>query len=70
MIVGVAFFSFLTATFSSWFMRDIETEEKEILERINSMEKTTNEMKSQMDNICPEMLTEINELKEIIKKSK
>ncbi|MBZ2165820.1 potassium channel family protein [Methanobacterium spitsbergense] len=57
MIVGVGFFSLLTATLSSWFMRGIESEEEELKNKIISMEKSMNEMK-----------LEIKEFKELLKK--
>jgi voltage-gated potassium channel len=56
MIVGVVFFSLLTATLSSWFMRGIETEEEMLKNKIINMEITMNEMKS--------------EIKELLKKNK
>lgn len=59
MIVGVGFFSLLTATFSSWFMRDHETEEDKLKNKITNMEKSINEMKSEM-----------KELKELLKENK
>jgi len=59
MIVGVGFFSLLTATFSSWFMKDHEMEEDEIKNQITGMEKSINEMKSEM-----------KELKELLKENK
>lgn len=59
MIVGVGFFSLLTATFSSWFMRDHEAEENELKNKITNMEKSINEMKSEM-----------KELKELLKENK
>lgn len=59
MIIGVGFFSILTATFSSWFMRDHETEEDEIKNKLMNMEKSINEMKSEM-----------KELKELLKENK
>lgn len=58
MIVGVVFFSLLTATLSSWFMRGIETEEEMLKNKIINMETTMNEMKS-----------EIKEFKELLKKN-
>ena len=57
MIVGVGFFSLLTATLSSWFMRGMESEEEELKNKIISMENSMNEMKS-----------EIKEFKELLKK--
>jgi voltage-gated potassium channel len=51
MIVGVGFFSILTATFSSWFMRDLESEEEEIKDKLVSMESSINELKSEMKEI-------------------
>jgi voltage-gated potassium channel len=51
MIVGVGFFSILTATFSSWFMRDLESEEEEIKDKIISIESSINELKSEMKEI-------------------
>jgi voltage-gated potassium channel len=59
MIVGVVFFSLLTATLSSWFMRGIETEEEDLKDKIISMENSMNEMRS-----------EIREFKELLKKNK
>jgi voltage-gated potassium channel len=59
MIVGVGFFSILTASLSSYFMRDIETEEEELKDKINSLEISVNEMKSQ-----------IEEVKELLKENK
>lgn len=59
MIVGVGFFSVLTATLSSYFMKDMETDEKELKEQVESLEKSINEMKS-----------EIKEFKELLKNSK
>jgi voltage-gated potassium channel len=59
MIVGVVFFSLVTATLSSWFMRGIETEEEVLKDRVISMEITINEMRS-----------EIKEFKELLKKNK
>lgn len=61
MIAGVFFMSLLTASLSSLM---IEKETKE------ESDKNLAEMKAQMENMRKEMLTEINELKEIIKKSK
>jgi len=61
MIAGVFFMSLLTASLAS-IMIEKETKEES--------DKTLEEMKSQMENMRQEMLTEINELKEIIKKSK
>jgi len=61
MIAGVFFMSLLTASLASIM---IENENKE------ESEKNLNEMKLQMEKMQEEMLTEINELKEIIKKSK
>jgi voltage-gated potassium channel len=58
MIVGVVFFSLLTATLSSWFMRGFETEEEDLKNKIISMEITMNEMKS-----------DIKEFKELLKKN-
>ncbi len=59
MIIGVGFFSLLTATLSSYFMRDMESEEKELKEQVESLENSINEMKS-----------EIAEFKELLKKNK
>lgn len=59
MIVGVGFFSLLTATLSSYFMRDMETGEKELKKQVESLENSIQEMKS-----------EIQEFKEILKKGK
>jgi voltage-gated potassium channel len=58
MIIGVGFFSLLTATLSSYFMRDMESEEKELKEQVQSLENSINEMKS-----------EIAEFKELLKKN-
>lgn len=57
MIVGVGFFSILTATLSSYFMRDMETDEKELKKQVESLENSINEMKS-----------DIQEFKEILKR--
>ena len=57
MIVGVDFFSLLTASLSWWFMRGIESEEVELKTKIVSMEESINEMRS-----------EIKEFKELLKK--
>jgi voltage-gated potassium channel len=57
MIVGVGFFSLLTATLSSWFLRGIESEEEELKNKIVSMESSMNELKS-----------EIKEIKNLLKK--
>jgi voltage-gated potassium channel len=59
MIVGVGFFSLLTATLSSYFMRDMETDEKELKKQVESLENSINEMKS-----------EIEEFKDLLKKGK
>ena len=59
MIVGVGFFSLLTAYLSSLFMEEHEEEEDEIKNNIISMEKSMDEMKS-----------EIKELKELLKENK
>jgi voltage-gated potassium channel len=61
MIAGVFFMSLLTASLASIM---IENESKE------ESEKNLKEMKLQMEKMQVEMLTEINELKEIIKKGK
>lgn len=61
MIAGVFFMSLLTASLAS-IMIEKETKEE--------ADKTLEEMKFQMDEMRQEMLAEINELKEIIKKSK
>ena len=61
MIAGVFLMSLLTASLASIM---IEGESKK------ESDKNLDEMKSQMDNMRQEMLTEINELKEIIRKSK
>lgn len=61
MISGVFFMSLLTASLAS-IMIEKETKEE--------ADNTLEEMKSQMETMRHEMLTEINELKEIIKKSK
>lgn len=57
MIVGVGFFSLLTALLSSWFIREHEMEEDELKNKIINMEDAINEMKS-----------EIQEFKELLKK--
>jgi len=57
MIVGVGFFSILTATLSSYFMRDMETDEKELKKQVENLENSINEMKS-----------DIQEFKEILKR--
>ncbi len=57
MIVGVGFFSILTATLSTYFMRDIESGEKELKDQVQSLENSINEMRS-----------EIEEFKELLKK--
>ena len=59
MIVGAGFFSLLTAYLASWFMEEHEEEEDEIKNKIISMEKSVDEMKS-----------EIKELKELLKENK
>ena len=59
MFVGVGFFSLLTAYLSSLFMEEHEEEEDEIKNNIISMEKSMDEMKS-----------EIKELKELLKGNK
>lgn len=59
MIVGVGFFSLLTAHLSSLLMKKHEIEEDEIKNQITNMEKSINEMKSQME-----------ELKELLKENK
>lgn len=59
MIVGVGFFSILTATLSSYLMRDIGSEEEELQKKVSSLENSINEMRS-----------EIEEFKELLKKSK
>ncbi|MEN6552345.1 MAG: ion channel [Methanobacterium sp.] len=59
MIIGVGFFSLLTAYLSSLFMEEHEEEEDEIKNKIISMEKSMDEMKS-----------EIKELKELLKENK
>ena len=59
MIVGVGFFSLLTAYLSSLFMEEHEAEEDEIKNKIIDMEKSVNEMKSEM-----------KELKELLKENK
>jgi len=61
MISGVFFMSLLTASLASIM---IERESKE------ESDKNLIEMKTQMENMRQEMLSEINELKEIIRKSK
>jgi voltage-gated potassium channel len=57
MIVGVVFFSLLTASLSSYFMRGIESEEERLKNRIVSMEDSINEMRNEM-----------KELKDMLKK--
>jgi len=47
----VVFFSLLTATFSSGFMRGIETEEEILKNKIIKIEITINEMKSEIKRI-------------------
>lgn len=59
MIIGVGFFSLLTATLSSYFMRDMESEEKELKDQVENLENSINEMRS-----------EIAEFKELLKKNK
>ncbi|MGB9979237.1 ion channel [Methanobacterium sp.] len=59
MVVGAGFFSLLTAYLASWFMEEHEEEEDEIKNRIIGMEKSVDEMKS-----------EIKELKELLKENK
>ncbi len=59
MIVGAGFFSLLTAYLASWFMEEHEEEEDEIKNKIIGMEKSVDEMKS-----------EIKELKELLKENK
>ena len=59
MIVGAGFFSLLTAYLASWFMEEHEEEEDEIKNKIVSMEKSVDEMKS-----------EIKDLKELLKENK
>ena len=59
MIVGVGFFSLLTAHLSSLLMKEHEAEEDEIENKIISMEKSVGEIKS-----------EIKELKELLKENK
>jgi len=59
MIVGVGFFSLLTAYLASRFMEEVEEEEDEIKNKITSMEKSMDEMKSG-----------IKELKEMLKENK
>lgn len=61
MIAGIFFMSLLTASLTSIL---VEKEAKE------DSDRNLAEMKLQMENMRHEMLTEINELKEIIKKSK
>ncbi|MGB9979207.1 potassium channel family protein [Methanobacterium sp.] len=61
MIAGVFFMSLLTASLSSIMMEKESNDEHA---------KNLAEMKAQMENMRHEMLSEINELKEIIKKSK
>jgi voltage-gated potassium channel len=61
MIAGVFFMSLLTASLASIM---IEKDSKE------ESDKNLAEMKTQMENMRQEMLAEISELKEIIKKSK
>lgn len=59
MLVGAGFFSLLTAYLASVFMEEVEEEEDEIKNKIISMEKSVDEMKS-----------EIKELKELLKENK
>lgn len=56
MIVGVGFFSLLTAYLSSWFMEEHEEEEDEIKNKMVNLEKSMDELKS-----------EVKELKEMLK---
>ena len=56
MVVGVVFFSVLTASISSWFLRGIESEEEELKIKIISMEESMNELKS-----------DIKEMKKLLK---
>ncbi len=56
MVFGVVFFSVLTASISTWFLRGIESEEEELKIKIVSMEKSMNELKS-----------DIKEMKKILK---
>jgi voltage-gated potassium channel len=59
MIVGVGFFSLLTATIAFYLMRGIESEEEELKDKIISLESSVNEMR-----------TEIKEFKELLKENK
>jgi len=59
MIVGAGFFSLLTAYLASRFMEEHEEEEDEIKNKIVSMEKSVDEIKS-----------EVKELKELLKENK
>lgn len=55
--VGVVFFSLLTASISSWFLRGIETEEEELKNKIGKIENSIDDLK-----------TEMREMKDILKK--
>jgi voltage-gated potassium channel len=57
MVVGVVFFSLLTASLASWFLRGIESEEEELKDKMKTIEDSINELKSDM-----------KELKELLKK--
>lgn len=51
MIVGVVFFSLLTASLASWFLRGIESEEEELKDKMKTIESSINELKSDMKDI-------------------
>lgn len=57
MVVGVFFFSVLTASISSWFLRGIESEEEELKTKIGKIENSIDDLK-----------TEMIEMKDILKK--
>jgi len=57
MVIGVVFFSLLTASLASWFLRGIESEEEELKDKMKTIEDSINELKSDM-----------KELKELLKK--
>ena len=59
MIVGAVFFSLLTAYLASQFMEEVEEEEDEIKNKVINMEKSVDEIKS-----------EIKELKDLLKENK
>jgi voltage-gated potassium channel len=59
MILGIGFFSLLTAILSSWFMKEHETDEDKLENKLTTMEKSIRELK-----------TEIKELKDLLKENK